>query len=70
MSAMRTRRVVLPTLSFDDLAEMERQTRIDRKLNHLHEDPVKPSKRRVRPGEEPNAYQAEALLLYHRTHGH
>jgi hypothetical protein len=64
MSAMK--RVILPTYSFDDLAEMERLARIERTINQRHVEPVKPN-RKVRPGEEPSAYQAQALLLYEQT---
>ena len=66
---MRERRVTVPTYDFNDVARLQWETYVESKTTHQHDEPVKPSRRRMRPGEEPSAYHEEGLLRYHRAKG-
>ena len=64
------RKQVLPLLSFGDIDELRREQALAMS-KRVADERWRPPRRtkRMRPGEEPSAYQEEALLLYMRTRG-
>jgi hypothetical protein len=57
------KRLTAPPLNFNDVARLQWEHYVEAKISKLHDEPVKPSRKRMRPGEVRYQRHDEALLL-------